>query len=276
MQKHLKSQRRFNMKIVGGMTYLKEQANRRIINVPKFIDVMLTELDRFEEADSKKRNLIISGKSSTEVNFSASELATDIDKMMKQIERPEIKEIEVSKKYESRLINFYRTGIKAEDPYIQYLAYYHILEYHYYRNLKNKVANELKEKLEDIQNNKVEDVASNIIKTVNKGTQERTVLKSILEENITDNIQNLKDRIIEINNNVSYRTSMNFSNASSINWNESVSNIITQITNRIYDTRNSLVHSKKDEIEKIYEPWNDEHVKELKKEITVTALRHQL
>ena len=89
------------------------------------------------------------------------------------------------------------------------------------------------------------------------------MLKSILEENITDNIQNLKDRI----NNVSYRTSINFSNASSISWNESVSNIITQITNRIYDTRNSLVHSKKDEIEKIYEPWNDKHVKELKKEI---------
>ena len=82
------------MKIVGGMTYLKEQANRRIINVPKFIDVMLTELDRFEEADSKKRNLIISGKSSTETSFSANELATDIDKMMKQIERPEIEEIE--------------------------------------------------------------------------------------------------------------------------------------------------------------------------------------
>ena len=79
------------MKIVGGMTYLKEQANR---NVPKFIDVMLTELDRFEEADSKKRNLIISGKSSVETNFSANELATDIDKMMKQIERPEIEEIE--------------------------------------------------------------------------------------------------------------------------------------------------------------------------------------
>ena len=74
------------MKIVGGMTYLKEQANRRIINVPK--------LDRFEEADSKKRNLIISGKSSVETNFSANELATDIDKMMKQIERPEIEEIE--------------------------------------------------------------------------------------------------------------------------------------------------------------------------------------
>ena len=55
---------------------------------------MLTELDRFEEADSKKRNLIISGKPSTEVTFSASELATDIDKMMKQIERPEIEEIE--------------------------------------------------------------------------------------------------------------------------------------------------------------------------------------
>ena len=82
------------MKIVGGMTYLKEQANRRIINVTKFIDVMLTELDRFEEADSKKRNLIISGKSSVETNFSANELATDIDKMMKQIERPEIEEIE--------------------------------------------------------------------------------------------------------------------------------------------------------------------------------------
>lgn len=177
------------------------------------------------------------------------------------------KNIDTPLKYNSKLINFYRTGIKAEDPYIQYLSYYHILEYHYYRNLKNKVANELREKLEDIQNNKVEDVASNIIKTVNKGTQERTVLKSILEENITDNIQNLRDRIIEINDNVSYRTSINFSNASSINWNESVSNIIDQITNRIYDTRNSLVHSKEDEIEKIYEPWNDEHVKELKKEI---------
>ena len=177
------------------------------------------------------------------------------------------KDVDIPLEYNSKLINFYRNGIKAEDPYIQYLSYYHILEYHYYRNLKNKVANKLREGLEDIQNNKAEDVASNIIKTVNKGTQERTVLKSILEENVTDDIQNLKNRIAEINDNVDYRSSINFSNASSINWDESVSNIIDQITNRIYDTRNSLVHSKEDEIEKIYEPWNDEHVKELKKEI---------
>ena len=177
------------------------------------------------------------------------------------------KDFNIIKKYNSKLINFYRIGMKAEDPYMQYLSYYHILEYHYYRNLKNKVANKLREGLEDIQNNKAEDVASNIIKTVNKGTQERTVLKSILEENVTDGIQNLKNRIAEINDNVDYRSSINFSNASSINWDESVSNIIDQITNRIYDTRNSLVHSKEDEIEKIYEPWNDEHVKELKKEI---------
>lgn len=177
------------------------------------------------------------------------------------------KDVDIPLEYNSKLINFYRNGIKAEDPYIQYLSYYHILEYHYYRNLKNKVANKLREGLEDIQNNKAEDVASNIIKTVNKGTQERTVLKSILEENIADNIQNLRKRIIEINDNVPYIISINFSNASSINWDESVSNIIDQITNRIYDTRNSLVHSKEDEIEKIYEPWNDKHVKELKKEI---------
>ena len=177
------------------------------------------------------------------------------------------KDVDIPLEYNSKLINFYRNGIKAEDPYIQYLSYYHILEYHYYGTLENKVANELREKLEDIQNNKVEDVASNIIKTVNKGTKERVVLKSILEENITDNIQNLRKRIIEINDNVSYKTPVNFSNASSINWNESVSNIIDQITNRIYDTRNSLVHSKEDKIEKIYEPWNDEHVKELRKEI---------
>lgn len=177
------------------------------------------------------------------------------------------KDVYIPLEYNSKLINFYRNGIKAEDPYIQYLSYYHILEYHYYRNLKNKVANKLREELEDIQNNKAEDVASNIIKIVNKGTQERTVLKSILEDNITDDIQNLKKRIAEINDNVFYRSSINFSNASSINWNKSVSNIIDQITNRIYDTRNSLVHSKQDEIEKIYEPWNDKHVKELRKEI---------
>jgi hypothetical protein len=246
---------------------LNERLSLRIETTKKM------ELEEFRELFNSfcfkyafKEDVLI--EASKEYIYEIFEIKRKITSSLNTLSRlSEIKEIEVSKKYESRLINFYRTGIKAEDPYIQYLSYYHILEYHYYRNLKNKVANELKEKLEDIQNNKVEDVASNIIKIVNKGTQERTVLKSILEENITDDIQNLKDRIIEINNNVSYRTSINFSNASSINWNESVSNIITQITNRIYDTRNSLVHSKKDEIEKIYEPWNDKHVKELKKEI---------
>lgn len=80
------------MRIVGGMTYLKEQANRRIINTPKFIDIMLTEIDRFEEADAIKRKIIISGK--PEMNFSTNELATDIEQMMQQIERTERTEIE--------------------------------------------------------------------------------------------------------------------------------------------------------------------------------------
>ena len=170
------------------------------------------------------------------------------------------------KKYNSKLINFYRIGMKAEDPYMQYLSYYHILEYHYDRDLNKKVINELN------QSNELNTTAKNLIRIVRKGMDDKKELKSILKKYINDihGIQNLKDRIEEMSKDTCEYYKNNkviFSSDSKINWNTPSDVVFSEITNRIYNTRNSLVHSKKDETEGFYEPWNDTHVKVLKKEI---------
>ena len=173
------------------------------------------------------------------------------------------KNIDTPLKYNSKLINFYRTGIKAEDPYIQYLSYYHILEYHYDRDLNKKVINELN------RSNEPNTTAKNLIRIVRKGMDDKKELKSILKKYIND-IQKLKDRIEEMSKDTCEYYKNNkviFSSDSKINWNTLSDVVFSEITNRIYNTRNSLVHSKKDETEGFYEPWNDTHVKVLKKEI---------
>lgn len=79
------------MKIVGGMTYLKEQVNKKIINTPQFIDVILTEVDRFEEADAKKRNLVITGKPLNNITYGSSKkIAAEIQEMMKETKRQSV------------------------------------------------------------------------------------------------------------------------------------------------------------------------------------------
>lgn len=135
----------------------------------------------------------------------------------------------IIKKYNSKLINFYRIGMKAEDPYTQYLSYYHILEYHYSQ--------------------------------VFGRDSERNKLKSVLQRYVDS--QSLKNKIgIELCNYYEERD-VNFSSVPKIDWN--IGDSLENIKERIYDIRNSLVHSK--ETEDFYEPWNDEHEETLKKEI---------
>lgn len=139
------------------------------------------------------------------------------------------KDVYIPLEYNSKLINFYRNGIKAEDPYIQYLSYYHILEYHYSQ--------------------------------VFGRDSERNKLKSVLQRYVDS--QSLKNKIgIELCNYYEERD-VNFSSVPKIDWN--IGDSLENIKERIYDIRNSLVHSK--ETEDFYEPWNDEHEETLKKEI---------
>ncbi len=139
------------------------------------------------------------------------------------------KDFNIIKKYNSKLINFYRIGMKAEDPHIQYLSYYHILEYHYSQVLGRD--------------------------------SERNKLKSVLQRYVDS--QSLKNKIgIELCNYYEERD-VNFSSVPKIDWN--IGDPLENIKERIYDIRNSLVHSK--ETEDFYEPWNDEHEETLKKEI---------
>ena len=139
------------------------------------------------------------------------------------------KNVDTPLEYNSKLINFYRIGIKAEDPYIQYLSYYHILEFHY-----SQVFNE---------------------------NSEKNKLKSVLQRYV-DN-QSLKDRIGTELCNYYKEKDVSFSSVPKIDWDSRDS--LENIKERIYKTRNSLVHSK--EAREFYEPWNEEHEETLKKEI---------
>ncbi len=188
-------------------------------------------------------------------------------------------DIEVTKKYNSKLVNFYTIGIENEDPYIQYISYYHILEYHYNDIVKLTILDILKEPNYNLSINSQEEIANKIViavKRIVKRGSERELLKQVLKKYITDT-QDIKKSICNF---CDYYKNQEvcFSKGSKINWDidpnisdDILNDILKQISNRIYETRNSLVHTKKNESDDIndefYKPWDNFHKEALKQEI---------
>lgn len=178
---------------------------------------------------------------------------------------------EIIEEYNFELVNFYKLGIESKDPYIQYLSYYHILEYHYDNIFKILI----KKELDKLSNNISEEAVVEINK-ITKRRNGKNPLEQILREYIT-NTKDIKIRVKEIsedNNILEYykqsEVKIDWDTNKDIDDGNNIDKILKSLTNRIYKKRNFLVHSTElaeEEQDNFYKPWDKEHEELLRKEI---------
>ncbi|MEW9054091.1 MAG: hypothetical protein AB2392_23285 [Neobacillus sp.] len=189
-----------------------------------------------------------------------------------------IEEVEPPQRiYISDLVYYYQMGISTFDPSLKFISFYHVIEYFfnhvYYESLVDSVRNnitnpkfsvrrdsDINELIKAIKKKLKTDSEKNDIKN------EKEALKLTLKKYV--NIETLKK---DINDKkvVSLEYYLNnivpFAKGDKVNFEEeNVDKIFMSISNRIYKTRNAVIHSKLDEEER-YIPFK--HESQLLKEI---------
>ena len=179
--------------------------------------------------------------------------------------------------YKQDLTEQYHMAVSSEDPFVQFIGFYHIMEYFYEEIYKEGVVNNVKEILLDpgFSTKRKKDIMK-LVDLINKKRTESTVgselealeltLRKYIDiEKIIEKLNEIDKDIIEYYKN----NKVNFSNGDAIDLIGDKKHIFKKLANRIYKTRNSLVHSKSNEVRSnergIYKPFKDS--KALLKEI---------
>lgn len=179
--------------------------------------------------------------------------------------------------YKQDLTEQYHMAVSSEDPFVQFIGFYHIMEYFYEEIYKEGVVNDVKEILLDpgFSTKRKKDIMK-LVDLINKKRTESTVgselealeltLKKYIDiEKISEKLNEIDEDIIEYYKN----NTVNFSNGDAIDLIGDKKHIFKKLANRVYKTRNSLVHSKSNEVRLnergIYKPFKDS--KALLKEI---------
>ena len=180
------------------------------------------------------------------------------------------------RKYDSELVNHYQMALVSDSPYLAYLSYYHVIEHFFDSVVDDDLVNKVRSKLTmpDFSYKRKKDI-KDLVKIINSATQikdERTVynelnaLKLTLKKYI--NLAELKNELtVDGLDYLAYlkANTVKFSNGNTVNFdNDDEVDVYSNLSRRIYNTRNALVHSKEMEQSK-YRPFHDE--KELQKEI---------
>lgn len=179
--------------------------------------------------------------------------------------------------YKQDLTEQYHMAVSSEDPFVQFIGFYHIMEYFYEEIYKEGVVNNVKEILLDpgFSTKRKKDIMK-LVDLINKKRTESTVgselealeltLRKYIDiEKIIEKLNEIDEDIIEYYKN----NKVNFSNGDEIDLIGDKKHIFKKLANRVYKTRNSLVHSKSNEVRLnergIYKPFKDS--KALLKEI---------
>lgn len=218
------------------------------------------------------------------------------DKYKEKYDKERLLSIVPKLKYNSDLIIHFKKAMSSNDIATQYLSYYHIIEY-YFDSVYNKyVIENVKNWLRDPQISLNDDVS--ILKFVDKVKKlkgktsedgqgnEFDALRLVLEKYV--DIEKLKLKLKENYSKerikVIYSVNINEYDIYEFYKNNSVdflgdnlkidfnndSTAYSNIRKRIYETRNSLVHSKDNYTLKTYHPYDNE--KDLKKEIPLIKM----
>lgn len=157
--------------------------------------------------------------------------------------------------YVSDLVYHYETAISTENPHLQFLAFYHILEYSFEEVYSKNLIDSIKNKITDpsFSYNKTENI-SEIIKIIEKSLKKRDLeynydelesLRLTLKEYI--DIDDLKVQISRYDSNLLdyYSQPVPFLGKYIVDFNANPKETVSKIAERIYKVRNSVVHSKK-------------------------------
>lgn len=199
-----------------------------------------------------------------------------------RLRRSRIEDMEAPKrKYLQDLILFYQKGISSESSDLQYLSFYHILEHFFEKIYNEDLLATLRDKLTtpSFSYKRNPDLVTLIkiiqdkLKYKNDEFQinEPEALRLVMDKFLVD-FSELKEEINIYDSSLLryYKTKeISFSKGNKVNFKEDRDTILKNLRERIYKTRNSIVHSK--ETDKVkYLPFK--HDKELSKEIILMRI----
>ena len=187
-----------------------------------------------------------------------------------RMRRSNLSELDFPKReYKEDLAQHYLLAVSTDNPVIEYLSYYHILE-HFFESVFNEdiiKAVQLSITSPDFSYKRKNDI-DKLIKLINKRSQikketiifsEEEALRLCIEKfidltKLIDELNVYDNTLIDFYKN----NKVGFSNGIEVNIrNNDVKKVYTMLAKRIYATRNSLVHSKDGEKSK-YTPFKDD------------------
>lgn len=181
--------------------------------------------------------------------------------------------------YKQALVEQYHMAVSSDDPLIQFIGYYHILEYFFEEVYKKELIRLVREEIirPEFSVNNDSELAKIIDKIGNKSSSytfanEREALKLTLKDFV------MLDKVID---KITYYTSkyvdyykgnkVPFSGGVKVDLLSDDKEVFEKLANRIYETRTSIIHSKSNELKSenkkrfIYSPFKDSEA--LSKEI---------
>ncbi|WP_432670828.1 hypothetical protein [Flavobacterium sp. SM2513] len=220
----------------------------------------------------------------TDLSYLPSSITDDLTRSIRigRLRRAKIEEIDVPKRrYENDLILFCQKGISSESVDLQYLSFYHILEHFFEKIYNDELIKSIKTELTkpSFSYKRTKDV-SELIKVIqdklrykNEEFQinEPEALRLVLDRFVPD-FDEVKEEIKSYDTNLLdyYKsTEVEFSKGNKVNFSEERDKILKNLRERVYKTRNSIVHSKETDREK-YLPFK--HDKILQKEIILMRI----
>lgn len=178
--------------------------------------------------------------------------------------------------YNSELTNQYYMAVSTNIPFIQFISYYHIMEYFFEKVYNDDLLHTLQDKLSNPHFSlKRENDLKDIVKLITKKVKDRNdrydineleALELVLKKFVT--IEELYNSISEYDNRLCdyyNQTEVPFSKGDTIDLNDSTNpKLYKKIAARIYKTRNAIIHSKSSD-RAVYSPFKDDN--SLSKEI---------
>jgi|JI8StandDraft_2_1071088.scaffolds.fasta_scaffold25893_2 hypothetical protein len=183
--------------------------------------------------------------------------------------------------YDTDLIHHYLMAISTDNPFVEYLSHYHVLEHFYEEVFQDELISSIQNKITspDFSYRRKKDI-SGLIKMMRKSLRIQNDTITFSEEQalkltlmrfvvISDLVDDLKKHNASILEYYQYE-SVSFANAPGINWECGDNDAIYKaLSRRIYTTRNALVHSKNNDKLK-YTPFVHDHI--LAKELPLLRL----
>ena len=171
--------------------------------------------------------------------------------------------------YNREVLDYYAMAMESRDPFTQYISFYHVIEHYFDAVFRRKLIDEIRSKITHVGfSYKNDDSLYELAKFVRKHMSsdddrgkgnEFESLRYVLMEYVP--IDELKTRIDALDPSAKdfYQSSLvvfTTSKKTKIAWSDA-QGVYTNLATRIYETRNALVHSKSEQANNQYRPYEN-------------------